>query len=73
MPQHDVDPVSLTAGLIFMLVAGGYALSHAGNVSLDWVVVLPALLVVAGAAILAAVARRMRRTEHSENGDVTGS
>jgi hypothetical protein len=61
MRQHEVDPVSLVSGLVLLLAAGGFALSNATDVHLRWLLMLPVVLIVAGVAILAAVARRAGR------------
>jgi hypothetical protein len=57
--RHEVDPVSVFAGLIFLLIAGGYALGHATDVHVRWLLALPAGLIAMGAAVVAYVARRM--------------
>ena len=61
MKQHDLDPVSLFFGLVFVFVAGGYLLSHTTDIELRWVLVLPAGLIAVGVAILAATVRRMQK------------
>jgi hypothetical protein len=61
MTQHELDPVSMLFGLVFLLVAGTYALDHATGVHVRWLVGVPAGLILAGAAILAIVVRRIRR------------
>jgi hypothetical protein len=66
MKQHDLDPVSLFFGLVFVFVAGGYLLSHTTNVELHWVLVLPAGLIAVGVAILGATVRRMQKGRQFE-------
>jgi hypothetical protein len=60
MQRHELDPLSLFAGLVFAIVSGSYALTHVADVNLDWIAALPAGLVVVGATILAIVVRRLR-------------
>ncbi|MBV9485568.1 MAG: hypothetical protein JO246_05875 [Frankiaceae bacterium] len=60
MQRHEIDPLSLVAGLVFVLVGGGYALSHGGGVNLRWIALLPAGLIVVGATILAIVFKRIQ-------------
>jgi cytochrome c oxidase subunit IV len=59
--RHDIDPVAVVAGVVFVLIAVGYAVDHAANLNLNWVLALPAGLIVVGAGILAIVARRIQR------------
>jgi len=66
MKQHELDPVSLFFGLVFVFVAGGYLLSHTTNVELHWVLVLPAGLIAVGVAILGATVRRMQKGRQFE-------
>jgi hypothetical protein len=61
MQRHDVDVVSLFSGLIFLLVAGGYTLTHTTDIHLRWLLAVPALLVLVGSAVVVAVVRRMLR------------
>jgi hypothetical protein len=60
MQRHELDPLSLIAGLVFFLVGTGYALDHGGALDLHWIALLPAGLIVVGATILAVVVRRVR-------------
>jgi hypothetical protein len=60
MRRHDVDSVSLFSGVAFLLIAGGYTLTHATDLHLDWLLAVSALLVLVGAAVVVSVARRMR-------------
>ena len=64
MRQHDLDPVSLFFGLIFLFVSGGYLVSHTTDVELRWLLVVPAGLIAVGVAIFAGVGRRMQRDDH---------
>jgi hypothetical protein len=66
MKQHELDPVSLFFGLVFVFVAGGYLVSHTTNVELHWVLVLPAGLIAVGVAILGATVRRMQKGRQFE-------
>jgi ABC-type sulfate transport system permease subunit len=61
MRRHEVDPVSVLAGLTFLLIAGGYALGQATDVNVRWIFAIPAALIATGAAVLAYVARRLTR------------
>lgn len=63
MKQHELDPVSLFFGLLFLFVSGGYLLTHTTDVHLHWVVAVPAVLIAVGLAILAATVRRLQRSE----------
>jgi ABC-type antimicrobial peptide transport system permease subunit len=63
MKQHELDPVSLFFGLVFVFVAGGYLLTHTTDVQLHWLLALPAVLIALGIAILGATARRMQRAD----------
>ena len=70
MKQHELDPVSLFFGLVFLFVSGGYLLSHTTDVQLRWLLVVPAGLIAVGVAILAGVVRRMQRDDRPETGEV---
>jgi hypothetical protein len=69
MQQHELDPVSLVAGLAFSLIAGAYFLSQAGGVQLHWLIAVPAGLILVGVGVLAVVVRRMRRVGLREADD----
>lgn len=60
MHRHELDTVSLFAGVAFVIIAGGYALTHITDVRLNWLVAVPVLLVLIGAAVIVSVIRRMR-------------
>jgi hypothetical protein len=66
MKQHDLDPVSLFFGLVFLFVSGAYLLTHTTDVHLQWLLALPAGLIALGIAILAATVRKIRDTGQSE-------
>ncbi|HVU62099.1 MAG TPA: hypothetical protein VHD58_10670 [Mycobacteriales bacterium] len=66
MKQHDLDPVSLFFGLVFVFVSGGYLLTHTTDVELHWLLVIPAGLIAAGVVILGATVRRMRKGDQPE-------
>lgn len=59
MHRHELDPVSLFFGMALVLVAGGYTLTHTTDVRLHWLLALPALLVLIGAAVIVTVLRKM--------------
>jgi hypothetical protein len=61
MHRHDLDPVSLFAGVALVIVAAGYALTHTTGLRVHWLLAVPALLVFIGAAVIVAVVRRMHR------------
>ena len=60
MKQHDLDPVSLICGLVLVIIAGLYAVDHTTDVHVRWLLVVPAGLILVGAAILTVVVRRIR-------------
>ncbi|HVV76083.1 MAG TPA: hypothetical protein VHC43_08620 [Mycobacteriales bacterium] len=62
MRQHELDPFSLFFGLVFLFVSGGYLLTHATDVHLRWLLIVPAALIALGVAILAMVLRRIPRS-----------
>ncbi|HWC35698.1 MAG TPA: hypothetical protein VG650_12845 [Mycobacteriales bacterium] len=66
MRQHELDPVSLFFGLVFLFVSGAYLLTHTTSAQLHWLLVLPAALIALGVAILAGTVRRMRRTGQAD-------
>jgi len=66
MKQHELDPVSLFFGLVFVFVSGAYLLTHTTDVHLRWLLVVPAGLIALGIAVLAATLRRMQRGEQGE-------
>lgn len=66
MQRHDLDAVSLFSGVAFVLVAAGYSLTHTTGVRLNWLLAVPALLVLVGAAVVVTVLRRMRRADLSD-------
>jgi hypothetical protein len=59
MQRHELDVVSLFAGVVFVTIAGGYALTHTTGARLDWIFAVPAVLVLAGAAVTAMAVRRI--------------
>jgi predicted Co/Zn/Cd cation transporter (cation efflux family) len=73
MQRHELDLVSLFAGLVFVAVAGGYALTHTTDLRLHWLFAVPALLVLVGAVVTTVAVRRVvAGREHAEPiGDVT--
>jgi flagellar motor component MotA len=66
MRRHELDPVSLFFGLVFLFVSGGYLVSHTTDVQLHWLLVVPAALIAVGAAIFASVVRRMQRADQAD-------
>ena len=65
MRQHEMDPLSLFFGLMFLFVSGSYLLSHATDMRMHWLLAVPAGLIAAGVVVLATVVRRIRRSEGS--------
>jgi hypothetical protein len=59
MRRHELDPVSLFSGLVFLLIAAGYALTHTTDTRLNWLVAIPVVLLVAGSAITLLAVRRI--------------
>jgi HAMP domain-containing protein len=59
MRRHDFDPVSLFAGLVFLAIAGGYAVTHTTDTRLDWLAAVPAVLLLVGAAVTVGALRRI--------------
>lgn len=66
MKRHELDLVSLIAGIVFLLVAAAYLLGAVVDydLSLEWVV--PALLIGVGAAGLAGSLRPVARESRDE-------
>lgn len=60
MKRHDLDPVSLIAGLMFVAIAVLYGVAQLTDAHVRWLVALPIGLLVMGAAMLALTARRIR-------------
>ena len=59
MQRHEFDVVSLVAGLLFVIVAGTYAIVQAADASFDAQWVLPSLFVGLGLVIGAIALRRV--------------
>jgi hypothetical protein len=59
MQRHELDLVSLFAGVAFVAIAGGYALTHTTDLRLHWLTALPAVLLLIGAAVVAMAVRRI--------------
>jgi drug/metabolite transporter superfamily protein YnfA len=59
MHRHELDIVSLFAGVGFLAIAGGYALTHTTDLRLHWLIALPALMLLIGAAVVAMAVRRI--------------
>jgi hypothetical protein len=62
MRQHDLDPVSLVFGVVFLFVSASYTLTHTTSVRLHWLLALPAALIIIGVAMLGISVRRMQRS-----------
>jgi hypothetical protein len=67
MKRHDLDLVSLVAGLVFAVVATTHLVGAATGDYLDLRWVAPMLLVGLGAAGLAGVLRSLRPSDASES------
>ena len=63
MKRHDLDPLSLVFGVMFLFAAASYLLSHATSVHPRWVPALPAALIAFGIGVLALVARRIQNEQ----------
>ena len=48
MRRHELDPLSLLAGLFFTLVGLGFVLAHTTDVNVNAKVVVPVALIAAG-------------------------
>jgi hypothetical protein len=59
MQRHELDSFSLFAGVAFVAIAAGYALSHTTGVRLHWLIVIPAFLLLVGAALIVMAVRRI--------------
>jgi hypothetical protein len=59
--RHELDPISLVFGVVFLAIPLGYLLAHTTSVHLHWVLVWPAALIVIGLAAFAIVIRRVQR------------
>jgi hypothetical protein len=64
MHRHELDTVSLFTGVSLVIVAGGYTVTHITGVRLQWLVAVPALLVLIGSAVIVSVVRRMRHSAY---------
>jgi uncharacterized integral membrane protein len=69
MRQHDLDPVSLVFGVVFLFVSASYALTHTTSVRLHWLLALPAGLIVLGVAVLGVSVRRMQQAVDIESAE----
>ncbi|MGE0817879.1 MAG: hypothetical protein AB7O74_04375 [Candidatus Nanopelagicales bacterium] len=63
MRRHDLDWVSLIAGALFSLIAIGYLVLAATDLSFDGRLVWPLLLIGLGGAGVATAVRATRREE----------
>lgn len=60
MKRHSFDPISFTAGVIFLLIAGTFASSTDFDLRIDaWL--LPASVLVLGIGLLVAPVRSVKR------------
>lgn len=59
MQRHNLDIVSLAAGIIFILVSGCYALTHNTDLRLRWPLVAVSILLILGVGAVFAGVRRM--------------
>jgi general stress protein CsbA len=73
MQRHELDVVSLFAGLMFVAIAAGYAVTHTTGVRVHWLIAIPALLLLVGAAVTTMAVRRIvaGREPAYTDGDVT--
>jgi hypothetical protein len=69
MQRHELDSLSLFAGLVFVAITAGYTLSHTTGVRLHWLIVVPAFLLLVGAAVTVLAVRRI--VAGDPTGDVT--
>jgi hypothetical protein len=60
MKRHDLDPISLLAGLLFVGLGAIFTLEAAGRITLDLLVVPAVVFITLGLAICASVVTAMR-------------
>jgi hypothetical protein len=82
MQRHELDSFSLFAGVVFVAITASYTLTHTTGVRLHWLIVVPAFLLLMGAAVTALAVRRIvagdapvpqpLATTVAETGDTTG-
>lgn len=65
MRRHDLDWISLIAGVLFTLIALGYLVIAATDASFDGRLVWPVLLIALGAGGVATAVRANRREEEA--------
>jgi hypothetical protein len=63
MRQHDLDPVSLIFGVVFLFVSASYTLTHTTSVRLHWLLAIPTGLIIVGVAVLGFSVRRMQQSD----------
>jgi hypothetical protein len=73
MQRHELDSFSLFAGVVFVAITAGYTLTHTTDVRLHWLIVVPAFLLIMGAAVTVLAVRRIVAGDApaDEPGDVT--
>jgi hypothetical protein len=71
MQRHEFDSFSLFAGVAFVAITAGYTLSHTTGVRLHWLIVVPAFLLLGGAAVTVMAVRRIVAGDPATVADVT--
>jgi hypothetical protein len=61
MQRHDLDSVSFLAGMVFVAISLGYALTHLTDLRLRWPVAIPVGMLALGGVVLVLVVRAMRQ------------
>jgi hypothetical protein len=59
MQRHELDSFSLFAGVVFVAITASYTLTHTTGVRLHWLIVVPAFLLLVGAAVTVMAVRRI--------------
>ena len=70
MRRHDLDWVSLIAGIVFLSLAIAYAVSGVTDIELDGRIVWPVVLVALGAGGIATAVTANAREERAFAGEV---
>jgi hypothetical protein len=71
MQRHELDSFSLFAGVAFVAITAAYTLSHTTGVRLHWLLVIPAFLLLMGAAVTVTAVRRILAGDSQADGDVS--
>jgi hypothetical protein len=72
MRRHELDPLSLVFGVVFLFISASYALTHTTGVRLHWLLAVPAALILVGIGVLALSVRRMQTSADDNPGAEPG-